>query len=335
MRGSTPDIDIARTSRRHRTAQLGPFVIPALLSVGACQPASPPTIVWREKPALLQQEQIGTNVCVEPSQGERELLEVAVRTLELSEEQGPFGSLDIGAKKVLSRSALLRRPSGGTTAPLCFGTDHLVRVGDALARRGGLGKHRLVEYELELAARLPNPSAQVVDDVAKVAFSQNPSQSAVFVDEDIRPYARAVLATFGTRAAAYGEPAFREMGANSAMATGAAQVATATAQPGALARAVRLFQESLEEVPYPKTIGWHRRNRLYELAWAIAYGGESAREHAPLIRNLMGREVQSHAPPFGMIEHAPKRMCAVLEKVAGPQASREFKYCSDATSFEQ
>ncbi|WP_235005019.1 hypothetical protein, partial [Paraburkholderia terricola] len=61
------------------------------------------------------------------------------------------------------------------------------------------------------------------------------------------------------------------------------------------------MNELLATVPDDKPIPLATRDRLYELSWAIAFSGESAKDHeAPVIR-LMGRHVQSAAPPFGVV----------------------------------
>jgi hypothetical protein len=88
------------------------------------------------------------------------------------------------------------------------------------------------------------------------------------------------------------------------------------------------MNELLAKVPDDKPITLATRDRLYELSWTIYFSGESAKDHvAPIIR-LMGRHVQSAAPPFGMVSLHPERMCEVLSKIYGDsdRVNREFSY---------
>jgi hypothetical protein len=143
--------------------------------------------------------------------------------------------------------------------------------------------------------------------------------------------ARATLASLGHAAARpYADQAFRLISGDDALGTGAAQVAVASGHPGALELVEKLMAEALASVPFGRAVPWHTRNRLYELAYALALGGDEARLHAVPLRQLMEREVQSWAPPFGMIELPPKRMCSVLAKIVSTAASgQEPSYCGE------
>ncbi|UXN58098.1 hypothetical protein [Phyllobacterium zundukense] len=53
-----------------------------------------------------------------------------------------------------------------------------------------------------------------------------------------------------------------------------------------------------------------------------------------LVAGLVGKmnmKVQSWAPPFGMIEHPPKRMCDLLTYIVGANSADDqaFPYCAD------
>ncbi len=242
-------------------------------------------------------------------------------------------ALDIGAQKLLGNG--LYRRVGGKSFPLCESGSVLARVSQALERRGGLGKGRAVEYQLALAARLPHPPQSIVKDVAKVAFAESGQQSEIFNDLDIRPYARAVLASFGAPTREYSEVAIREMSTESSMGTGAAQVAAAAGHPDALPWVARSIQKELEAAPAGSPIPWSKRNRLYELAWAIAYAGENGKPYLNSIEAIMRRKVESKAFPFGMVSHDPKQLCRVLEYVADREALQTYSYCTDESLFEQ
>jgi hypothetical protein len=114
------------------------------------------------------------------------------------------------------------------------------------------------------------------------------------------------------------------------MGTGAAQVAVAGGHPQALQTVERLMTETLATLPKNRVVPWDTRNRLYEMAYALAFGGEQAKQYVAPLRDLMGRKVQSWAPPFGMVELPPRRMCRVLATIMEqPVIDPEFKYCAD------
>jgi hypothetical protein len=137
--------------------------------------------------------------------------------------------------------------------------------------------------------------------------------------QDIRSFARTTLAGFGGAAASWADMAFQAISADDALGTSAAQVAVAGGHPQALDRVQGLFTDLLaaySDDPIPLRV----RDRLYELAYAIAMGGRAAQTHAGPIHELLGRKVESWAPPFGMLELPPRRMCRVLEYIGGEEA---------------
>lgn len=120
------------------------------------------------------------------------------------------------------------------------------------------------------------------------------------------------------------------------MGTGAAQIAVSGGNPKALQIVERLMVEKLATLPKEQAVPWDARNRLYEMAYALAYGGAQAREHIAPLQDLMSRKVQSWAPPFGMLELSPRRMCDVLAKIMQKSPTNlNFSYCSDSGPNEQ
>jgi hypothetical protein len=202
--------------------------------------------------------------------------------------------------------------------------------------RKGLGKGRLVEYQLELAFRLPARNTNVVEAVGKSAFSSQVQESDIFKQRDIRPYARTVLASFGRDAQAFQALAYEQMSMEDSMGTGAAQVAAATRHPGALPRIERMMEEALAGVPVDGVVPRAVRDRLYELAWAIYFAGDAGKAHTKPIHLMMHRKVQSLAPPFGMVELRPKRLCNILAGIEGAESLKPYAFClDDNVPFEQ
>ncbi|WP_250478697.1 MULTISPECIES: hypothetical protein [unclassified Caballeronia] len=274
--------------------------------------------------------------CVSANINEIEHFEIAASTLEHVEPHSPDW-LAIGAEHSLSEE-LYRGSPGKLGARVCTPAAIYGRVAAAFAG-SALDKGRFDRHELRLASHFQPPPVNVVDAVARVAFFPRPvidDDSGGQIDGDIRPYAMTVLAGFGHESARYAAEAFEHISSENSLGTGAAQVAAAGGQPGALSRIESLMNELLATVPDDKPIPLATRDRLYELSWAISFSGESAKDHvAPIIR-LMGRHVQSGAPPFGAVSLHPKRMCEVMSKIYGgsERVNREFSYCADDAPLE-
>ncbi|WP_143811051.1 hypothetical protein [Paraburkholderia piptadeniae] len=274
--------------------------------------------------------------CVTANIKEDEHFEIAASTLEHVAPNSPDW-LAIGAERSLSED-LYRGSPGKLGARVCTPAAIYGRVAAAFAG-SALNKGRFDRHELRLASHLQPTPANVVDAVARVALFPRPvidDDSGGQIDGDIRPYALTVLAGFGHESARYAAEAFEQISSENSLGTGAAQVAAAGGQPGALSRIESLMNELLATVPDDKPIPLATRDRLYELSWAIYFSGESAKDHvAPVIR-LMGRHVQSGAPPFGIVSLHPKRMCEVLSKIYGDdkRVSVEFPYCADESPLE-
>jgi hypothetical protein len=273
------------------------------------------------------------SICVSPNARERSLLDLAASAIEQVGEDNP-NWLDIGAQKYLARHQF--RNEGGRRVAVCTPDEILRRVAAAFDVRKGLGKGRLVEYQLELAARLPVRNRYIVEAVGKSAFSSQVQESDIFKQRDIRPYARTVLASFGGEAKAFQTLAYEQMSIEDSLGTGAAQVAAATGHPSALPRIERMMQDALRALPAEKVVPRGRRDRLYELAWAIHFSGDAGKAHTKPIHTMMQRKVQSWAPPFGMVELRPKRLCGVLARIEGADSVKPYGFCLDEkVPFEQ
>ena len=270
--------------------------------------------------------------CVPPNERERARFELAAAAVETGGDNPDW--LDIGGQKFLATAHA--RAEGTRRVPVCIPDDVLKRAADGLAARKAPWRGRLADYQLELAARLPARSEHIVDAVAKSAFNERPQESDLLRGRDIRPLARTALASFGMQSAPYGNRAFEQISIKDSMGTGAAQVAAAAGHPEALPRIQQMMEQALSAVQADKAVPWHTRNRLYELAWAIAYAGEAGKKHTRPIHHLMQRKVESWAPPFGMLELQPKRLCSVLKRIEGGDAIKAYPFCLDEkVPFEQ
>jgi hypothetical protein len=138
-----------------------------------------------------------------------------------------------------------------------------------------------------------------------------------------------VLAGFGAAASPWSDLAFGLMSSADPMGTGAAQIAVGAGHPQALARTQALMLDLLDAVPDGRPVPYRARNRLYELAFALGMAGSVAVPYAGPLVTLLGREVESWAPPFGMINYRPVRMCVVGEYIGGraAAAARDPEFC--------
>jgi len=140
------------------------------------------------------------STCVPPNQRERSLFDLAASAIEQGDQE-IANWLEIGAQKYLAKHQF--RTEGGRRVAICTPDEIFRKVETAFEARKGLGKGRLVEYQLELAARLPSRNQYIVEAIGKSAFNPHAQESDIFKQRDIRPFARTILATFGGEAKAF------------------------------------------------------------------------------------------------------------------------------------
>lgn len=309
-------------------------LLPAFLAtflLSGCSQQKEDPKKWTYKDALVITSR-NPHPCLTADTPELKLLTIAVSVIEL-ENTAQSGWLDIGAQKLLGNG--IYRKVNNDFHPVCLPHHLLLLAAAGLERRGGFGKTHIEEYQLALAVKLPHPSRAIVANVASSAFADIHQPSEVFPDEDIRPYARAILASFGRLSADYAAIAYQQIDGDTPMGTGAAQVAAAGGHPQALQKVVVLINALLKSIPPDRAIPRNVRNRLYELAWAIVFSGEAGRPLVNEIYKIMDRGVESWAPPFGLVRSNPKNLCKALEHLGDKDGLRRYAYCGDNTPYEQ
>jgi hypothetical protein len=254
---------------------------------------------------------------------ELKLVEAALNVIQFPD--GMTNYLGIGAERFLSTSQFRR--VGDDYLRVCDDPEQFSRAARLIIENKRLLRGRIVEYGLELVARLPQTSDELVRVVADTAFNEH-RQDGEVTPRDMRPLARATLAKLGAPARLYADRAFAEITISDAMGTTAAQVAVAGGHTQALGATEKLMADALAKIPKGSVVPWAMRNRLYELAQALAYGGAEAKSYAGPLLDLMSREVQSWAPPFGMVELPPSRMCPIASEILEmPIKDLGFVYC--------
>lgn len=250
--------------------------------------------------------------CVEPTKEEEERYRLAVKILESKGRK--HSSLDLGAIKFLAHGVY--RDNEDETHAVCAPEGIYQRVSLAISSRD-LFYGRTQEHHLKLASKLENPPDNIVEIVAKTAFSPN-----VHIDKnkDMRPLARSVLASFGSKAKKYSELAFKQMSSHDPMGTGAAQIAVATNHPKGLENIQRLMYEILET---KKPINRLERQRFYELAYALLVAENSVVDYTAPIHEFMTRDFADWILP-------PKDMCRVLVTLndMDRRVVSEYDYCN-------
>jgi hypothetical protein len=265
----------------------------------------------------------GRDSCLAPTDNDIALIQAALNVLAFPQEMTGF--LGIGAERFLSTPMF--RYVDEKPSVICDDPENFQQAQNSIAQHGRLQRGRLVEYGFALIVRLPRPSADLVRKVAQSAFSDTRQESDIF-RRDLRPLARATLASIEGAATAYADRAFSEISIENSMGTGAAQIAVAGGHQQALEKIDQLMTQLLATLPGESPIPWNQRNRLYEMAQALAYGGRAAQEHVSPLRALMNREVESNATIFGMVALPPRRMCPLLEHILQiPTAATEYSYC--------
>lgn len=182
---------------------------------------------------------------------------------------------------------------------------------------------------LYLARQLGPRDEAIVRHVADGAFRSTAIGEGPYAD--IRPMARSVLASFGTEAAPWRDQALEQMHARDTLGTSAAQVAAASQDSGAVAAVAELFEQTLSKTP-DGVIPRQTAMRLSELAFAIGAAGEAGRPHVELLSKMLAREIESAAPPFGIIARTPTEVCWALDMVGGRKAEEllESERCEGA-----
>lgn len=195
---------------------------------------------------------------------------------------------------------------------------------------------RLDENGLRLARAVGPRKPEIVRAVANTAFNEHvmPNNAEI---SDTRPFARLILAEFGRAAAPWVKRASAEMGDDSELGVGAAQIAATTGDPKILAYIERLMNERLSKVRKDKVISITERDRLYALAYALGMAGQKASPYTSGVAELLSRKVGSAAPPFGTLSVEPRRMCWLSERVGGvaAKAAKTKQFCQDRYALSE
>lgn len=195
---------------------------------------------------------------------------------------------------------------------------------------------KLDQHGLQLARAIGPRSPEIARAVANTAFSEHvvPDNGEI---TDLRPFARLILAEFGSASAPWLKRAEREMSLDSELGVGAAQIVGASGTPVALAQIEQLMIKRLDAHANEKIIGVMERDRLYGLAYALGMAGQKAAPYTSGLIELMNGQVSAGGVAPASIVIEPRRMCWVGERIGGRAAeiAHAKSYCSDRFNLSE
>jgi hypothetical protein len=195
--------------------------------------------------------------------------------------------------------------------------------------------------DLKLSERLP-PSIVRARGLAAIAFHPYPPpQDIEFYDS--RPLAMQLLADQGVFAQSWHGAAMARMESDSAIGTGAAQVAVASRPSSALPKVSRLMIDKLAHARRVRAfsddgevevIDLVDANRLIELGYAMARGGSAAQPYAQPVISMLEQRIARSAPPFGLLATPPTEFCRIARAIGGTVADAANRRAFCALGFK-
>lgn len=254
--------------------------------------------------------------CRPPSAAERRQNELALEVLRIF-DAGPLQPMRSAAVDHFGLTYNQNRDafSRSKAPPPCPPTDLIPQAGEAALHDGVYAGQLLSPGALALAEQLGPAAPGIVKSVAATAFRDIPIEDPPW--GDIRPYARTVLAGFGSAARPWAAMAYGQISTKDALGGTAAQVSVGGGDPRALRRVRSLMANLLAATPANRPVPLTATERLYELAYALGMAGPGAQPYADPLIALLERNVETLAPPFGVIDVPPKEMCPVARHIGG------------------
>jgi len=187
-------------------------------------------------------------------------------------------------------------------------------------------------YQLELYAKLENPSDKMLDGISKVAFRRQPYYEPVGCcrRKDPRPIAMTILAQQGERAKPYAPQAYNLMDHKTPLGTSAAQVVAAVNYADSLSKIESMMFKILEEAASHAPLDFNQYERFKELSYALMLSGDAGKRYTNAIETLMDRKIYVRGGLTGRLETDPKYMCSVMDSIYPEHAVTErYEYCSE------
>jgi hypothetical protein len=193
--------------------------------------------------------------------------------------------------------------------------------------------------DLRLVERLP-PSKVLAVGLGRIAFLKHlpPTDPG---GEDSRPYARQLLAEQGDFSVRWRDAALSDMNGDTRLGTSAAYLAVATAPDVALPLVEKIMAGKLRQSLQSnsrafrngsdiKAISSEDGNRLIELGYALARGGERADQYSQPVIAMLDQVIARPSPPFGLMAAEPTEFCLIARHIGGKPslAAKAKPFCA-------
>jgi len=249
--------------------------------------------------------------CLTSTQEELTIQQLAFDTLQNSIEHQIY-TLKIGATKFFAHG--MYREDNNKSVSVCIDASYYKNIDNLFNLHNAL-RHKLVEYELNLIEKMPNISKYTSSKVANIAFSKKKDiylVDSIFENEkiDLRPKARMILSKHPEIAHEYAEQAFLEISSNDRLGTSAALISSSGKHKNSIDKINYLLSGILESEK--DIITYRNYARFMELAYALTLSEDNAEDYSDSLIEILSREVESAAPPFGTITLKPKYICNIL-----------------------
>lgn len=252
--------------------------------------------------------------CRQPTEIEQRRNRLALEMLKTFRAEDQWSLLLAAAVAHFTRPAA----AGRDDPPPCAPRELYDDVAEAAIAAGLFDRKFLTGPEIALARQIGPRDRRIVEAMVRTAF--HGERIADSSSPDRRAEARVVLAEFCASERSFASQAYEQMSADNQAGRAAARIAIACGEPRALPVVSGWMERMLSDTG-DRTIDRSTRDSIYDLAYALEMAGDAARPYAGPVVTLLGRKVQSWAPPFGMVELPPARMCAVAERIGGDVAA--------------
>lgn len=168
-----------------------------------------------------------------------------------------------------------------------------------------------------LAHRIGPQDTRIVDAIIRTAFYPGViREGGDTTGRDVRSYARLALVDFCKTIPIPASRALQQMSYETQSGRAAARVAIACGSQEALPIVSGWMQQLLDSAGR-RVIDQYKAAALFDLAHALETAEARAQPYSGPIITLFDREIQSWAPPFGMLNISPIWLCAVARRIGG------------------
>ena len=209
----------------------------------------------------------------------------------------------------------------GEKEKVCPPTHLYTDVAKAAVSAGIFNADFLDREATALAHRIGPQDSRIFDAIIRTAFHSGAIRIGGDPERDVRTDARLALVDFCKTIPVPAWRALQQMSYETQSGRASARVAIACGSQEALPIVSGWMQQLLDSAG-DGTIDQYRTAALFDLAHALETAEAKAQPYSVPIANLLDREIQSAAPPFGMLDLSPTRLCVVARRIGGAVAEK-------------